>query len=332
MSFQHPWLLLLVLLVPALTWVRHARRRLPALTFSDTAILRQIPVAWTVRLQPLLPFLYAAGLTLLVLALARPREGLDESDVTTEAVDIVLLVDVSTSMRAIDFSTNTRQLDRLEAAKEVIRTFVEKRPQDRLGMVVFAALPYTLAPLTIDHGWLLLRLGDAQTGMLEDGTAIGTGLASAVNRLRDSKAKSKVVILLTDGINNAGDLSPANAAAAAKALGIRVYTVGAGATGIVLMPVQDPFGGTQYVRQRSDIDETTLRHIADTTGGKYFRATDLDSLKRVYDEIDSLEKTEIEVHQYTRYKERFMPFVLTGLICLASERLLSLSRLGRFPS
>jgi len=246
-------------------------------------------------------------------------------------VDIVLLVDVSTSMRAEDFTTAARSLNRLDAAKIVLDKFIKARPGDRLGMVAFSAMPYTVSPLTIDHGWLLQQMDRLQTGMIEDGTAIGDAIASAVNRLRDSVAKSKVVILLTDGMNNRGKLSPDNAAQAAKAMKIKVYTVGAGSTGWVRVPVMDPFGGTQYVRQRAEIDEASLTRIAETTGAMYFRAADMKGLESCYRQIDQMEKTEVSVDQYTRFEEQFMPWVFLGLICLGLEKLSALTRLGRLP-
>lgn len=285
---------------------------------------------WAVALQPLLPALYVAGLVTLIVALARPQKGLAESRVSTEAVDIVLLIDVSTSMSALDFATATRpDMNRLDAAKDVIEKFISDRPNDRIGMVAFSAMPYTVAPLTLDHAWLIQQLPRLRTGMVEDGTAIGDAIASAVNRLRDSLAKSKLVVLLTDGMNNRGSLTPQNAAQAAKALGIRIYTVGAGKEGDVPMPGMGFFGGQQYMR--SDIDEPTLRHLADVTGGAYFRATDIRKLEAVYRQIDQMEKTEINVDQYTRYEERFMPWIVLGLLCLGAEKVLSLTRIGRIP-
>jgi Ca-activated chloride channel family protein len=332
MRLAYPLLLLLWLAVPLLVFIRYWPRRRPALTFSDSRLLAGLPTSWAMHARRLLPVLYGIGLALLVLAIARPQKGLQESRVRTEAVDIVLLVDVSTSMRAEDLGSGVnRNMNRLDAAKEVIRTFVEERPEDRIGMVAFAALPYTVSPLTLDHGWLIKRMEDLRTGMLEDGTAIGDALASAINRLRDSEAKSKLVILLTDGVNNMGSLSPDNAAQAAKALDIKVYTVGAGAPGLVRFPVQDPFGGTRYVRQRSEIDEATLKTIADTTGGLYFRATNLRELEKIYQQIDEMEKTEIEVEKFTRYEERFMPVLMAALLLLGLERVLALTRLGRLP-
>lgn len=329
MALHYPYLLLLLLFVPALLFLRYRRTRRVSIRFSDGRLLGRLPQSMAVRLQPLLPTLYALGLMALILAIARPQRGLDESVVRTEAVDIVLLADLSTSMLAEDLAGNG--VNRLDAAKKVMRQFIEKRKTDRIGMVGFAALPYSVSPLTLDHGWLIQQMERLRPGMLEDGTAIGSALASAVNRLRDSEAKTKLVILLTDGVNNTGSLSPANAAQAAKALGIKVYTVGAGTSGVVQMPVEDPIFGKRYIRQRSEIDEATLQQIADITEAKYFRATDLATLEQVYDQIDAMEKTEIDVEQYTRFEEAFAPFLGLALLLLGTEKLLSLTRLGRLP-
>ncbi len=332
MTLAYPWWLLLALLLPALLWLRYHPGRRPAVAFSDGEALRHLPRSWAVRAQPLLPLLFGLGLLLLVIALARPQRGLSESRVETEAVDIVLLVDVSTSMRAEDFATPLQEhLNRLDAAKTVLNKFILDRPDDPLGMIAFSAMPYTVSPLTMDHAWLIKRMEDLKTGMLEDGTAIGDALASAVNRLRDGKATNKVVVLLTDGQNNAGAITPANAAQLARAMRIKVYCVGAGASGMVRVPVLDFFGQTQYARQMSEIDEPTLKNISRVTGGRYFRAQNLDELETVYEEIDKLEKTRIEVEQYTRYEERFMSFLALGLALLLAEKLLALTRLGRLP-
>jgi len=331
MILHHPWAAVLVILIPAILYLRYGRGRKPAMTFSDGSALQRLPVSWAVVAQPLLPILYGAGVLCLIVALARPQKGLSESRVKTEAVDIVLLVDLSTSMRAEDYTTATRNLNRLDAAKIVMERFIQNRPNDRIGMVAFSAMPYTVAPLTLDHGWLLQQMQRLETGMLEDGTAIGDAIASAVNRLRDSVAKSKVVILLTDGMNNRGQLTPDNAAQAAKAVGIKVYTVGAGSTGMVRIPVLDPFGGKQYVTQPSDIDEAALKRIADITGGMYFRGADLKSLQNVYDQIDKMEKTEFNLDQYTRFDERFMPWLAMAIGLIGLEKILSLTRLGRLP-
>ncbi|MGD9873380.1 MAG: VWA domain-containing protein [Kiritimatiellia bacterium] len=328
MILRHPLMLLCLLLIPAMVYFRHFRRRRPILLFSSGELLSKLPASWAVRASILLPVLYALALVLIVIAMSRPQKGMDESVVRTDAVDIVLLVDTSTSMNAEDLASGRNRLD---VAKVVIEEFVKARESDRLGMVAFSAMPYTVAPLTLDHGWLLQRLQMLRTGMLEDGTAIGDALASAINRLRDSEAKSKVVILLTDGMNNAGELTPENAAQAAKALGIKVYTIGAGSTSVVQVPFSGLFGGPQYIQQQAEIDEPTLRMIGDTTGGMYFRAQDIGELQKVYDQIDKLEKTEMEVEQYTRFEERFAGFALGGLLLLALGKLLSLTRLGRHP-
>ena len=323
--FRHPLILLLLLLVPVLVWLRHARRRQAPLTFSDGAALLGLPRSPWLALRHLPAVLFAAGLVFLILAAARPQQGMSESRVETEGVDIVLVVDTSTSMRADDFSTATKRMDRLDAAKAVLAQFIQARPDDRLGIVAFAAMPYTIAPLTTDHAWLMLQMDRLQTGMLEDATAIGDAIASGVNRLRDSQAKSKVVILLTDGIHNAGRMTPQDAARAAAALGIKIYTVGAGsdqprAAGI--------FG---LLQPGGEIDEATLKKIAEITSAKYFRATDLKSLEETYQAIDQMEKTQIELDQYTRYEEMFAPFLILGLVCLALETLLGGTRLGRLP-
>jgi len=331
MSFHHPWLLLLLAIVPVAVWFRYRRSRRAAVRFSDNRVLQGLPRSPAVVAQPLLPILYGLGLALLVVAMARPQRGLAESVIRTEAVDIVLLVDVSTSMLAEDFATGGRSMNRLDAAKEVMERFVNRRTQDRIGMVAFAAMPYSVAPLTLDHGWLILQMERLKAGMLEDGTAIGSAIGSAVNRLRESEAKSKLVVLLTDGMNNAGTLSPDNAAQTAKALGIRIYTVGAGTSGWVRMPVDDPILGRRFVRHFSEIDEATLQRVADTTGGSYFRAADLQTLNKVYDQIDAMEKTEMQVENFTRFEERFAPFLLASLILLGLEQVMGMTWLGRLP-
>ncbi|TAN35629.1 MAG: VWA domain-containing protein [Verrucomicrobia bacterium] len=319
MTFAYPWLLLLALLIPAALWLRHARPRMPTLNFSDGAALAKLPRSWAVRLQPALPTLFGIGLLCLVVALARPQKGLEESRVRTEVVDIVLLVDVSPSMMTPDFSTPTRTLNRLDAVKLVLDKFIQNRPHDRLGMIGFSAFPYTLCPLTLDHGWLLERMRNLRPGMLGDSTAIGDGMASAINRLRDSQAKSKVVVLLTDGMNNFGTLAPENAAQAAKALGIKIYTVGASGR------------EAQYASAGEGVDEAALKRIAESTGATYFCAASLSGLQRVYEQIDRMEKTDIQVEHFTRYRELSKPWIIWALIFLGLEKWLALTRLGRLP-
>jgi Ca-activated chloride channel family protein len=288
--------------------------------FSSGRILKELEKSWRVKLQPLLPVFFATGLACLVIALARPQRGLADSRIRTEAVDIILLIDLSESMQTQDFQKLNRRMSRLDASKDVIERFLDKRPNDRIGMVGFASLPYAVAPLTLDHGWLVQRMDGLHTGMLDGrSTAIGDGIASAVNRLRDSEAKSKIIILLTDGANNSGTLSPENAASAAEALGIKIYTIGAGGA------------RTGFFMQRQEVDETSLRSIAKTTGAQFYRARDLETLEEVYAEIDQLEKTEIEVESYTRYEETAEGWMLAAIMLLAIEQLLGLTKLGRLP-
>ncbi|HNX53101.1 MAG TPA: VWA domain-containing protein [Pontiellaceae bacterium] len=322
MRLAYPYLLLLLLLIPLLLWWR-ARRRGPAVNFPDGSLLQKLPVSPAVHLQPLLTVFYVLGLICLIVALARPQKGLQESRVNTEGVEIVLLLDLSTSMETPDFSRNSQQQTRIESAKQVISEFISKRKDDRIGMVGFAALPYSIAPLTLDHSWLVQRLGGLRTGMLEDGTAIGDAIASAVNRLRDSKAKSRIVILLTDGMNNRGELTPENAAQAAAALGIKIYTIGVGGGA----PVQRGF----FTLPPQEIDEATLRRIAELSKAEFFRARDLKTLEEVYARIDQLEKTEIEMQQFTRFEEKAGGWLIAALLLLTLEKLLSLSRFGRLP-
>jgi Ca-activated chloride channel family protein len=320
MRFAYPYLLLTLLLIPLLVWLKHFMLRRQSMQFSNANVLKGLPVGWRIRLQPLLPALYAIGLFCLVVALARPQRGLQESRIRTEAVDIILLLDLSESMDTQDFVKFNRRMSRLDAAKNVIERFLEKRPDDRIGMVGFASLPYAVAPLTLDHNWLVSRMEGLHTGMLDGRrTAIGDGIASAVNRLRDSEAKSKLIILLTDGANNAGTLSPENAARAAEALNIKIYTIGAGGA------------RTGFFMQRQEVDEDTLKKVAHASGGQFYRARDLETLEAVYEQIDQLEKTEIEVEQFTRFEEISKGWIIAGILLLGLEQLLSLSRIGRLP-
>jgi len=321
MRFANPYLLLLLLLIPLLLWWRNRRR--VAINFPDGKLLKKMPVSLAVRLQPLFPILYAAGLSCLIIAIARPQRGMQESRVNTEGVDITLLLDLSTSMDTPDFAKNGRRMTRIDSAKEVISDFVEKRTDDRIGMVAFAALPYSVAPLTLDHSWLVQRIDGLRTGMLEDGTAIGDAIASAVNRLRDSEAKSRIVILVTDGENNRGELTPKNAAQAAAALGIKIYTIGIGGG----LPVRQGF----FNRAPQQLDTTVLEQVAEISNARFFRARDLQALEDVYKEIDQLEKTEIEMMQFTRYEETAQRWLLAAILFLTLEKLLSLTRTGRLP-
>ncbi len=254
-------------------------------------------------------------LTLLIIVIARPQSTNKFQDISTEGIDIVLTIDISGSMLARDFKP-----DRLEASKNVATEFISGRPYDRIGLVVFSGESFTQCPLTTDHAVLINLMRDIQSGMIEDGTAIGNGLATSVNRIKDSEAKSKVIILLTDGVNNRGEIAPATAAGIAKTYGIRVYTIGVGTQGMAPYPVKTPYG-IQYQDMPVEIDEAILKDIAQSTGGKYFRATDNDKLEQVYREIDKLEKSKIDVRQFSRKDEKYLLPALIAIILLVLELL-----------
>ncbi len=257
------------------------------------------------------------AIALILVAFSRPQSSSSWQDITTEGIDIIIAVDISGSMLAEDFSPN-----RLQAAKEVAMNFIEGRPNDRMGLVVYSGESFTQCPLTTDHDVLKNLFLEIKNGMIEDGTAIGLGLANAVNRLKDSEAKSKVVILLTDGINNRGSIPPLTAAEIAKAFDVRVYTIGMGSYGSAPMPFRSPFGGITYQNVEVKIDEESLQEIASLTDGKYFRATDNQKLEDIYAEIDQMEKSKIEVTEYRKKKEEYYPWLLIGLLFLVLEFIL----------
>ena len=274
-----------------------------------------------------LPFvLRCVAVALLIVALARPQGVSSDTNSTTEGIDIVLAIDVSSSMLAQDFRP-----DRISAAKETAAKFIMDRPNDRIGLVVFAGESFTQSPLTTDKASLVNILGTIRSGIIEDGTAIGNGLGTAINRLRESQAKSKVIILLTDGVNNSGQIAPLTAADIAKTLGIRVYTIGVGSEGTAPYPAIDPWGQTRFVPMKVEIDEKILTEIAQKTDGKYFRATDNDKLKTIYDEINQMEKNRVEVESLTLYHERFTLFALAALILLVAEYLIRNLWLRQIP-
>jgi Ca-activated chloride channel homolog len=332
MIWGAPYWFLALLLVPLLVWQRYGRRRHTALRFSDGRGLRHLPPSWALRARPLLPLLYGLACTLLVIALARPQHGIDERRIDREAIDLALILDVSTSMLAEDFFIDGQRVNRMEVTRQAARDFIRKRTDDRIALVAFAGAPYAVAPLTFDQGWLLQQISRVEIAMVEDGTAIGSAIASGLNRLRDSEAENKVMVLLTDGMNNAGTISPENAARAAAALGIRIHTIGAGTQTYAPYPMRDPFtGGVRYRNVLAEFDEDQLRQIATITGGHYFHADDTEALQQIYDQIDELERTKIEVTEYARREERFQPFLFWALGLLAVEQLLALARLGRWP-
>lgn len=330
MQLHDPWMLLLLLALPLL-WRRHARQAPPALRYPAVAAVQAVGPGRRARWRWLLPAVRALALALLVIALARPQLGKAASQIYTEGIDIMLAVDVSGSMLSEDFQVDGQRANRLDAVKSVVRKFLERRPGDRVGLILFAGRPYTQAPLTLDHGWLMQNLERAQIGMIEDGTAVGSALATAVSRLESSEAKSKIVILLTDGQNNAGKVPPLTAAEAAHALGYRVYTIGAGTRGSAPFPQTDAFGRRFYVSMPVDIDEDTLRRMADLTGGKYFRATDTASLEQIYAEIDQLERSPQEGLQYLDYHELYVWLAVPALLLLAGEALLAQTWLRVLP-
>jgi len=328
-EFRDPLYLLLLLLLPVVVfWYLKGRRRNVRLKYSDVNLVKRLGKSLKQRLMPLLMLLRLLTITAFVLALARPQSSSKEQEVITEGVDIVLAMDVSSSMLAEDFKPNNR----LEAAKSVAREFIKSRNNDRLGMVVFAGESFTQCPLTLDYGVLLTLLEEIQIADENwDGTAIGMGLVNAVNRLKDSKAKSKVIILLTDGVNNRGQVDPVTAAQIAKAFNIKIYTICAGKHGTAMYPVDDPFFGKRYVPMQVEIDEDMLTKIANETNGRYFRATDTESLKEIYNEISELEKTQIEVKEYTQYEELFVIFLAVGLLSLLGEVVLSNTYFRKIP-
>jgi Ca-activated chloride channel homolog len=326
--FANPEYLLLFLPLALLGYWYFAGRRARGGTirFSHLGYLKDIPQAAALNTRHWLFALRMAALASLVLAFARPQSGVKGEEVLTEGIDIVLAMDVSSTMLAEDIRPN-----RVDATKAVAKEFIRGRKNDRIGLVVFAGQAYTQCPLTLDYGILMNFIDQTRVGMIEDGTAVGMGLATAVNRLRSSEAKSKVIILLTDGQNNRGEVDPLTAAQMAQAFDIRVYTIGAGTRGVAMFPVEDPFFGKRYQPMQVNVDEETLEKIARTTEGDYFRATDRKSLEAIYRKIDGLEKTEIKVREYTRYSELFYYLVLGALALLLLEIGLANTRFRKIP-
>ncbi|MBI1804254.1 MAG: VWA domain-containing protein [Ignavibacteriae bacterium] len=327
MTFANPEYLVLLALVPiSLAWYwKRQRQQLAELQVSTIKVFHAMPRTWRQRLRHVLFALRMLALILLVIALARPQSTSRGENVTTEGIDIILATDISGSMLAEDFRPN-----RIEAAKKVAMDFIDGRPNDRIGLVIFAGESFTQCPLTIDHPVVVTLIKQIKSGMVEDGTAIGSGLATAVSRLKDSKAKSRVIILLTDGVNNRGSIDPMTAAQIAQTFGVRVYTIGVGTIGTAPYPVQTPFG-TQYQNMPVEIDEALLQKIADLTGGKYFRATDNRTLKDIYQEIDRLEKTKIEVLQFRRHTEEYYSVAMFAGVFLLLELLLSQTVFRKIP-
>ncbi|MGQ9846947.1 MAG: vWA domain-containing protein [Bacteroidales bacterium] len=327
MTFAHPhWFILLIIPILMILWYVFRRNKyVPTLYLSTAAFIQQPKNNFKIILEHFFFALQIIAILLIIIALARPQSSNNLQDVETEGIDIVLSLDVSGSMLARDFKP-----DRLEASKEIATEFINNRPNDRIGLVIFSATSFTQCPLTTDHAALINLFKGVKYGFLEDGTAIGDGLATAVLRIKDSKSKSKVIILLTDGVNNSGSIDPLTAAEIAKTYGIRVYTIGVGTIGEAPYPVQTPFG-TQLQMMKVEIDEAILKQIANTTGGQYFRATNNDKLRQIYKEIDQMEKTKILVHEYKKKKEEFYPLLITASIIFLSISLLNVSFLKKLP-
>lgn len=324
MRFAHPYWLLLLLLLPVLAWLRGRRGQPAAFLYSSAQLLRMIAGAHRSKAGQLLMALRWLTLVFLIGALARPQLTESETKVSASGVDIAVALDLSGSMAAEDpgFRIKGQQVNRLEIAKDVLKRFIQRRPNDRIGIVAFAGRAYIAGPLTLDHDFLIQNIERLNLGTIEDGTAIGSGLATAINRLRDLKSKSKIIILMTDGQNNAGKVPPLTAAEAAQTLSMKVYTIGVGTRGMAPFPQTDRYGRKSYGQIPVDIDEDTLKAIAAKTGGKYYRADSTDTLRHIYDEIDQFEKTEVDVKKYLRVKELFQWAMYPGCLCFLLELLL----------
>jgi len=330
LQFAYPWVLALLAIVPLMAWWKGRFGRPVALRMPSTDDAVHVGARSRSRVGGILLSLGLLALTLLIVALARPLLVKGTTEVESNGIDIILTLDVSSSMEALDFTLHGKQVNRLEVVKDVVGKFAISRPDDRLGMVAFAGRPYLAAPLTDDENWIVSRLRDVEIGQVEDGTAIGSAIASSVDHLGKSEAKSKIVILLTDGVNTSGSVNPLTAAEAAKALGIKIYTIGAGTNGEAPYPVRGLFG-TQMQKMKVEIDEKTLTAIADSTGGKYFRATDTDSLEKIYAVINQLETTERKIKKYENYEELFFYFLYPALLLLLVEWILRHTRFRRLP-
>ncbi len=320
MRFVHPELLWLLVLLPLLAFIKGRRGPAPALIFSTTTIASALAEGRQTRPGRILSAVRLLAVGLLIVALARPQQGNSTTEIKASGIDILLAVDVSGSMQAMDFTLNGSPADRLDVVKSVVDQFIDARPNDRIGLIAFAARPYLVSPLTLDHDWLRDRLDSLSIGMVNaDATAIGSAIGAGVNRLRNEHAKSRIMILLTDGVNNAGTVPPLIAAEAAEALKIKIYTIGAGTRGEAPMPVVDRFGNKRLIRARVDIDEDTLTKVAQMTGARYFRATDTKSLKEIYNEINRMETTTRTIKNFEHYRELFPIPVLAALLLIGLE-------------
>ena len=328
-QFQDPWLFLLLAIIPLLIY-RTLKNRPATLHFSSLDSLKALHRKGVEFLAAIPLILRCLAIALLVTALARPQEGRKSTEILSAGVDILLAIDTSGSMQALDFEKNHQPVDRLTVVKDVVSEFIDSREFDRMGMVVFGNEAFTQCPLTLDHDILHSFLNKLQIGVAGDSTAIGSAIGISVKRLKDLESKSKVIILLTDGRNNSGNITPFQAAEIAKTYGIKIYTVGVGTHGQAPFPINTPFG-RKMLMQNVDIDEDSLKKIAEQTGGQYFRATDSDSLKQIYAQIDTLEKSEVKWIDHSEYRELFPLFLIPALLLVLTETVLTQTRLRRVP-
>ncbi|MCS1407130.1 MAG: hypothetical protein M2R45_00287 [Verrucomicrobia subdivision 3 bacterium] len=331
LSFVHPYMLILLLFLPILAWIRGRRSRGAAFLYSSVKIVEGIINLRRSQAGGISTKLRWLALALCIIALARPRLGEGETAITASGIDIVVALDLSGSMAAEDFTILGNRVNRLAAAKNVLKEFIDKRRNDRIGLVAFARRAYIAAPLTLDHDFLLQNLERLNLGTIEDGTSIGSAMTAGLNRLRDIVSKSRIMILMTDGQNNAGKVPPLTAAEAAESLDVKIYTIGVGKRGPAPFPQQGPFGRKVYAQVEVNIDEDTLTEIAKITNGKYYRADNTDTLIEIYEEIDQLEKSEVEITEYQNYEEIFHWFLLPGFVLILLETILNHTVWRRLP-
>jgi len=327
---QPEWFWLMTLLPVVMLW-RGRRGPVAAIEYSDVSLAREVARSSRSRIGLLVWALPLLAGALMIIGLARPQRTHSRTEVTANGIDIVLGLDVSGSMQALDFRIDHQRVNRIEVVKSVVSKFIDERPDDRIGLIAFAGAPYLVSPITLDHDWLQQNLERVTVGGTDDGTAIGSAIAAGVNRLRLTPAKSKVVILLTDGVNNTGKISPLAAAEAAKAMGVKIYTVGVGVRGDAPIPVKDAAGNTRLIMAKVDVDEKTLQAVADETGGKFYRATDTDSLQKIYEQINLFEKSAQTVQKFERTEELYPWALIPSLVILGLSLILQHTRLRRLP-
>ncbi|MBA4148053.1 MAG: VWA domain-containing protein [Verrucomicrobia bacterium] len=339
MTFAHPYILLLLLLLPVLAWLKGKVGHQSAFLYSSVSLVKPLSGLTRSRAGAILSSLRWLTLALFIVALAQPRLIKGEAKVRASGIDIAVAFDLSTSMAAEDFEVKGERVNRLQIAKQTLEEFIRSRPNDRIGLVAFAGRAYIASPMTLDHDFLLQNLERLRFGLIEDRTAIGSGLVTALNRLKDLQSKSKIVILMTDGVNNAGNVPPLTAAEVAQTLNVKVYTIGIGKQGTAPMPqmmqngeiATDFFGRKMYQNVPVEIDEETLEKISEMTGGKYYRADNTEALRKIYAEIDQLEKTDVEATKYRQYEELLGWFIAAGLITLMFEIVLGQTIWRKLP-